>query len=191
MQTLEFTRALREIVKELRADEIVTTIQGWFQTQFAPQQPPPLIDQVKDSFSELLLSSRSGYDRLSTQPATGRILVGLGVKDFYDPGRIRQLIHSLSGAGNLAQVRALPEIHAYLEKFRSVSRLATTCGDLLEKEKVGTVEPTEGILQLEVINYADEDGISPKRLGMFVSTISDLHRDAAIVLGSFSSLSDS
>jgi hypothetical protein len=79
MQTLEFTDALTEIVKGLRAEDIVTTIQGWFGMQFVPNQPPALPDQFKDAFSELLLSSRSGFDRLSTRSATGRILAGPGV----------------------------------------------------------------------------------------------------------------
>jgi hypothetical protein len=96
---------------------------------------------------------------------------------------MRQLIISVSNAANIAQVRALPEVHAYFEKFRSLIRLAATCRDLLEKEKVGVLKPTEGIVQVELIIYADEDGISPKRLGTFVETMSDLHRDVAIVLG--------
>jgi hypothetical protein len=183
MQTLEFTDALTEIVKGLKAEEIVAIIQGWFGMQFVPQQPPALPDQVKDAFSELLLSSRSGFDKLSTRPTTGRILAGLGVKDFYEPGRTRQLIIGVSNAPSYAQVRALPDVHAYFEKFRSLVRLASTCRDLLEKEKVGELQPSEGIVRVEIINYADEDGISPKRLATFVEAISDLHRDVAIILG--------
>jgi hypothetical protein len=49
MQTLEFTDALTEIVKALKAEEIVTMIQGWFGMQFAPNQPPVLADQAKDT----------------------------------------------------------------------------------------------------------------------------------------------
>lgn len=183
MQTLEFTDALTAIVKGLRAEEIVTTIQAWFGTQFPQNQPPALPDPQKDTFSELLLSSRSGFDQLSAQPTTGKILTGLGVKDFYDPGRMRQLIIGVSNAPTVAQVRALPDVHAYFEKFRSLIRLAATCHELLEKEKVGEIKPTEGIVRIEIINYADEDGISPKRLSTFVETISDLHGDIAIVLG--------
>src|SRR5579859_2482803 len=119
MQTLEFTHALTGIVKALRAEEIVTMIQEWFGMQFAPNQPPPLPDQSKDAFSELLLSSRSGFDQLSTRPTTGRILAGLGVKDFYEPGRIRQLIIGVSNSPNYAHVRGLPDVHAYFEKFQS------------------------------------------------------------------------
>ncbi len=183
MQTLEFTDALAEIVKALRAEEIVGVIQGWFGVQFAANQPPALPEQSKDTFSELLLSSRSGFDQLSTRPTTGRILAGLGVKDFYEPGRMRQLIIGVSSSPNYALVRALPDVHAYFEKFRSLIRLATTCRELLEKEKVGELKPSEGMVRVEIINYADEDGISPKRLATFVETISDLHRDVAIVLG--------
>jgi hypothetical protein len=32
--------------------------------------------ETKDTFSELLLSSRSGFDQLSTRPTTGKILAG-------------------------------------------------------------------------------------------------------------------
>lgn len=96
---------------------------------------------------------------------------------------MRQLIIGVSSAGNLSHVRALPDVHAYFEKFRSLIRLATTCRELLEKEKVGELKPSEGIVRIEIIIYADEDGISPKRLATFVETVSELHRDVAIVLG--------
>jgi hypothetical protein len=183
MQTLEFTRALKEIAAELRTKQIVDTIQSWLATQFAPNSPPPLTEPVKDSFSELLISSRSAYDRLSALPTTRKILGGLEVKEFYDPGRMRQLIHSLSTAQNLGQVKALPEVHAYLEKFKSLQRFAATCDQLLEAEKIGTLAPNEGIVQVELITYADEDGLSPLRLEKFIPAIVELHTDLAIVLG--------
>jgi hypothetical protein len=183
MQTLEFTEALLEIVGKLRVQEIAGTIQNWLAAQYQPNQPPAITDQQKDAFSELLLSSRSGFDELRVRPTTAKILNGLEVKDFYQPNRIRQLIVKLSGIQNVDQAKGLPDVHAYYEKFQSLLRFAATCRDLLEKEKVGVVGPTEGIVQIELINYADEDGISPKRLATFAGTISDLHRDVAIVLG--------
>src|SRR5260370_24568063 len=112
MQTLEFTEALTEIVKGMRAEEIVATIQGWLAVQFAPNQPPMLTDQSKDSFSELFLSSRSGFDQLSTRPTTSSILAGLGVKDFYEPGRMRQCVMVISNSPNYLQLRGLPDVHA-------------------------------------------------------------------------------
>jgi hypothetical protein len=180
MQTLEFTRALKEIAKELKAAEIVDTVQKWLQATSG--QPNSLTDQDKDGLQELLLTSRSGYDRLEVREATGKILRGLGIKEFYDAGRIRQLMMSLSNLSQLQQVRGVPDVQAYLERFKSLQRLSTTCEQLLETEKIGTVAPSEGIVEVELITYADEDGLSPLRLEKFIPAIVELHTNLAIVL---------
>lgn len=182
MKALEFTEALREIVEGLRVELIVNTIQGWMNHQFAANQPPPLQEPVKDAFSDVLMMSRSGYDRLSALPDTGKILEGLGISDFFDAQRIRRLIVNVSSVGNIPQVQGIPDLHAYLEKFKSLQRLAATCTTLLESEKIGAVPPDEGIFQLQLMKYADEDGISVERVAALTKLITELHTSMAIVL---------
>jgi hypothetical protein len=82
----------------------------------------------------------------------------------------------------IAQVRTLPEAHAFFEKLRSLQTVAATCVKLLEKEKVGTVEPSDGIVELELADY-DEKGIEPERLKQLIITVTDLHTNLARIHG--------
>jgi hypothetical protein len=52
---------------------------------------------------------------------------------------------------------------------------------LLSEEKVGQLNPSEGIVELELIEYADEVGTSPKRLEMFIKSITKLHMVLALL----------
>jgi hypothetical protein len=56
MQTLEFTRALKEIVKELRVQELISLLAPWLNLTVATQ----IDDAQKNLFSSLLLDSHSG-----------------------------------------------------------------------------------------------------------------------------------
>ena len=61
--------------------------------------------------------------------------------------------------------------------------MASTSRELLENEKIGQVDASQGILELELIEYTDEEGIAPKRLEVFISCVTRLHADVAIILG--------
>jgi hypothetical protein len=54
---------------------------------------------------------------------------------------------------------------------------------LLEEEKVGKLADSEGIVQIELIEYKDETGVSAPRLKVFVSTVIELHLCLAYIFG--------
>ena len=68
MQTLEFTRGLQRIFTELKIAELNALLLKWITN--APQQVP---EPEKDLFSQLLLDSHSGFDRLSKIDTTKQI----------------------------------------------------------------------------------------------------------------------
>jgi len=179
MQTLEFTRALKEVVSELKIAELVAILNTWLMSNTSGSNPP-LSEPDKDRFSDLIFSSRSGYDRLSAVEATAKILKGLDAQDFYEPSRLRRLISSLTGINNIAQLRASAEMYAFFEKFRSLQKLTETCTNLLENERIGTIAPTAGIVELELTDY-DGMGIEPERLKVFAVTVRNLHSNLALL----------
>jgi hypothetical protein len=182
MQTLEFTRALKEIVEKMRVNELIATLGKWLASPAQPNQNPPLTDQDKSQFSALVFDSYAGYASLLSSERTRRILEGLDVKDFYDPNRLRILVSAISGFAQMAQVRALAEAHAFFEKLRSLQKLEVTCLALLETEKVGKVEPEDGIVALELVDY-DGKGIEPERLKLLAATVRQLHTNLARIHG--------
>lgn len=179
MQTLEFTRALEEIVNELRVGELVLLLQKWL----TPTAGSVAIsDADKDNFQGLILSSHSGYDRLMRAEATRKIIEGLKLKEVFEASRLRRLVTALSGAPNSQSVRGITEFYGLYESLRSVLNLQATCRNLLEMEKLGKLEASEGILELEIIDY-DGKGIEDTRLEKIISTLTQLHTNLARVLG--------
>ena len=177
MQTLEFTRALKEIRTALEVDELVRTLERWL----IPPTAAQLSDMEKDQFSKLLFSSRSGWDRISVSDTTSKIMRELDIQDFYEPGRLRRLITLVSGSTSTQQLRTT-ETYAYLEKLRSFQKLEITCQKLLETEKVGKVESEQGIVELELMDY-DGKGIEPERLRLLSITVRQLHTNIARIHG--------
>jgi hypothetical protein len=179
MQTLEFTRALTEIVKELKINELVSLMQPWLSSVNAT---PPLGEPDKDRFTELTYTSRAGYERLLMVPTTGKILQTLNLQDIYDFARLRRLQTMISSMTAASQVRGITEMYGLYETFRALQKFSQTCQILLEKEKIGTVTEGEEIIQLEL---RDEDGtgISPERLQQFVASVKELHSILAITNG--------
>ncbi len=181
MQTLEFTKALKEIVDKMRVGQIVSTLGKWLVSQ--PQgQNPNLSDQDKSEFSTLMFDSYAGYASLLGSESTRKILEGLDIKDFYEPNRLRILVASISSFSQIGQVRTLPEANMFFEKIRSLQTLTATSVNLLEKEKVGTLELSDGIVELELADYGGK-GIEPERLKQLVITVTDLHTNLARIHG--------
>jgi hypothetical protein len=178
MKALEFTRALQEIVKKLKINELLATLEPWL----ISAGPTSLSDQDKDRFYTLMLGSHSGYDQLSASGPIAKILQGLGVGEFFEPGRLRRLTTLLANAGQNTQLRQNAEIYGYFEKLRSLGRLEVTCVSLLELEKIGEVKDDEGIVELELADY-DGMGIEPQRLQLLAMTAQKMHTNLTRLLG--------
>lgn len=189
MQTLEFTRALTQIVAELKVRELLMILERWLGK--LPYMPPgtqqqqqqmntPLADQDKQQYPSLLLDSHAGYDRLSRMETTRKILVGLEANELYDAARMTRLFVVVSGAANLGQVRSNPEMYDLYETLKSLSRMEITCRTLLQNEMIGQVTP-DSTTELQVVDY-DGHGIEPERLEKIISVLIRVHTDLSRLL---------
>lgn len=185
MQTLEFTRALKDILRELKVDDLLTLIQPWLiQT---PQQATVLPQESKIKLSALLFDSHSGYQRLFQRANTRVILEQFQVGRFYAPGGLMVMIANISNIGSINQIaqnsQLFTTLTSFVELLRSFQRMVAACTTLLETAKIGEIPSSDGILVVELINYADEIGVSPQRLEIFLKNITGLHTSLTLVYG--------
>jgi hypothetical protein len=182
MRTLEFTWSLREIVKELRVQELAALLEQLLTAQANQAVSEP----IRNQFSALLFASHAGYEKLKQSADTRRILEQMEVGRFYDPGALSRMIAGLSTAQNLQQIQTgagFAAFNVFLELLRSFKRIEATCTTLLEKEKIGESSSSDGIFQMELIEYADESGISPQRIEVFLENIVALHTALTRIYG--------
>jgi len=184
MQTLEFTRALKEIVEELRIAPLVKLLEEW---TTPGGQNTAIASDKKQLFSALLFKSNAGYELLLRQPNTRQILEKMQVSQLYQPSRTLVMLSQLHNSPNThnisANAEAFPAFYSLVAQLRTLQQLELTCRELLEDAKRGNLQPTEGIMEISLIEYSDEVGISPRRLRIFVSTITDLHEHLSRIHG--------
>lgn len=182
MQALEFTRALKEIVRDLKVKELLDIAQPWT----ASGNNNTIQDQTKNLFAQLILNSNAAYEQLVKRGDIRQIFGGLNLAALYEPSRIRALLGSLGGLSNTNQLHAnaplFAQFYSFTEQLRSLTMIESTSRQLLEEAKLQSLPPDEGILELELIEYPDEVGISPRRLEVFISSITTLHMNMAILL---------
>jgi|SRR5579864_579888 len=183
MQALEFTRALQEIVRELKIQELLEILKDW-STMFGNANQIP--DDRKNEFAKLLLNSNAAYERLARRAETREIMEQLHVVDLYVPSRVRVMLGSLGTVANSQQIfqnaALFAQFYSFAEQLRALLRINSTSHQLLEEAKFGRLPKEDKMLELELIEYPDEVGISPKRLQIFVTSISKLHEIFAILL---------
>jgi hypothetical protein len=80
------------------------------------------------------------------------------------------------------QLRQNTEIIDFFEALKSLQQLGVTCSNLLEKEKIGEIGPTDAVFELEIVSY-DTKGIEPGRLSRIIFTLTNLYTNLAHVLG--------
>lgn len=183
MQALEFTHAFREIVKELQAQEILELLNPWL----TPGASNVVDPKVKTRFTKLLFDANAGYRQLMNQPAPRSILEKLGVGEFLEPGRLTGIVATLQGVSQTQQIWNAPDVYrnffSFGELLRWLLKMQSASLRLLEEGKIGKVADSEGIVQLELIEYDDEIGVSAARLKVFVSTVIELHLCLAYISG--------
>lgn len=189
MQTLDFTRALTEIVAELKIKELHTLMQGWLldplkpiANQAANQHLIP--EDQKKTFASLLFNSHAGFDRLSRIDLTSRILNGMDARELYEPARLARIMNLVSSVQLMEQLRGSgnAELFDFFETLKAFLRMEVTCRTLLQDEKVGKVEPSDSLLELQLTDY-DEGGVAPVRVAAVFSTLAKLQMNMARLLG--------
>jgi hypothetical protein len=182
MQTLQYTRALKQIVKELKVTELLAVFRP-----FTVRGPNANLEQtIKDQISALMFSSRAGFERLGLEPSTAKVLQSLAVDKVYETSRLGRLLSKFLGFAQTDQhwgdAYHLAEFFAFYELLQSLANIQNSCLTLLEAEKLGSAAGTEEILELQLLDY-DGTGIEADRLAKFVSIIIRLHTDLARILG--------
>ncbi len=178
MQTLQFTRALRRIVDELRVLKLI----GFLEPFVTQGNTTNISDGHRQEFSALLFGAHAGYQRLNEDPSTARILTSLRVDSAYAAPRLGTLVSIFSAQGQAQGIwnnaAAFREFFTFFEMLRSLASLQKTCSQLLEEEKLGTPPATDGILELQLIDY-EGTGIFPNRITLLVSAVVKLYTDLA------------
>jgi hypothetical protein len=181
MQTLQFTKSLHEIVRELKVPELIQ----FLQPLLAQGSNTPITEPMKNQFSELLFGAHTGFIRLTEDPASNTVLKSLKVDEIFQAARMGKLLSTLTVGTQAQNIWGNPsnfaEFFSFSQLLRSLADLDATCFEVLEKEKLGGVNKTENILELQVIDY-DGKGLEPDRLAKFITTISNLHKDFARIL---------
>jgi hypothetical protein len=173
MQSLEFTHAFKEIVSELKIQEILGILDPWLNLG------SNLDPKKKEQFTKLLFDANAGYRQLMTQPAARSILEELNVGEFLEPSRLTGIVGTLQALTQSKQIFDAPQHYrnffSFGELLRWLLRMQSASQHLLEEGKIGKITDSEGIVQLELIEYDDETGVSAARLKVFVSTVIELH----------------
>jgi hypothetical protein len=183
MQSLEFTHAFKDIVHELKIQEILGILDPWL----TPGTTSNLDPKQKEQFTKLLFDANAGYRQLMTQPAQRRILEELNVGEFLEPSRLTGIVGTLQGLTQAQQIFNAPHHYrnffTFGELLRWLLKMQSASQHLLEEGKIGKIPDSEGIVQLELIEYDDETGVSAARLKVFVSTVIELHLCLAYIFG--------
>jgi hypothetical protein len=186
MQTLQYTRALRRIVEEMKVRELINLLAPLMVRPAAPNQSNVSIAQdVKERFFDLVFSSRTGYARLMDDASTAKVLESLNVGAIYATarlGRLTALLHGLPTMGTLwAAPDAIIDLFSFYDLLLSLSTFEKSCAELLEAEKLSPAGGAGNLLELQLIDY-DGTGIEGTRLSQILSRIEQLHTDFARVL---------
>jgi len=183
MQALEFAHALKEITHELRVQELLDVVQPWTNPGASNQIP---VEQ-KQHFTKLLFSSYSGYEKLMTRPSTRKVLEELNVAEFWEASRLEGMVARASNFNQAQQLWNAPDnfrmYFTFAGLLRWFSKMESAARHLLENEKKGETAESEGVVELELIEYENEDGIPADRFKLFVSTIMELHLCLAYIHG--------
>ena len=189
MQTLDFTRSLTEIVADLKVRELYLLLENLLVTVPPnntnwPNQPIP--DGQKASFTELLLTSYAGYDRLMRADSTRKILEGMEAKEIYSATRLNRMMQLVNNSPSLGQIRSggnpnVAEVFDFYQTLRAFLKVEKTCRTLLQEEKIGKVEPADSLLELQLTDYEGK-GVEPERLSAALSILSELQMNIARLL---------
>ncbi len=187
MQTLQFTRALVTITRELKVQELVGFLQPYV---IRSMSSVPVTDEQKDTFSSLFITSQIGYARLREDARIAKIMDSLGIPDLYSPQRFGRMVRQLGTLGQSAQTYNAPDLFVdFYTMYNGLSWLVTirdTCRGFLEFQKIPTVSPGNGIIELRLLDY-ESAGVDNERVQQFFASLAQLHA----ILSHFLNASDS
>ena len=185
MQTLQFTRALQQIVSKLKAQELITFLSPYLAPQ-APHpshpQPTPIPQGSKDAFSTLILESVTGFSQLASDPDVKRIMDTLKLADVYAPPRMGKLLGAFNVASHSQAIWGSIEnfslFYSFVDMLTWLEKFSKGCMSLLETERVSRGLPGTEIVELEIIDDG-VTGVDAERVKRFFSSLIELHSQLA------------
>jgi hypothetical protein len=183
MQALKFAKALEEISRQLKAQELVEFLKPYIQPEATNTQVTP---QDRSRFATLLFDSRVGFTELSRNEDTNSLLNAFHLEDVYDSGRLAHLIAVLANVPTTHAVIGNVEMYktflGFYESLSSVVNFATVSARFLVAEKIHP--PTEGdeVLELLILDY-DATGVLAQRVQQSLTSLIELHTHLSRILG--------
>jgi hypothetical protein len=176
MQTVPFSEALSNAVRQIRLEDIV----GMLKPMFAPsmQKKNPRETPEGKRFVPTFLDAFAEHRRLEKREE--EIIDLLGFADVFKADRVEQLTtawNSFNSWGNVASDRRFVELY-YMAS--AGLRLSETVRKLLVEPKLEGVSSDSGILIFELDDYGAH-GVAPSRLAMVLTEIDSLYRLLASV----------
>jgi hypothetical protein len=173
VQTLYFTRALGRIVKDLKANELISFLQP-----FVSGPSTQVTESQRDTFSDLVIASQVGYAQLREVTRIARILDAMGINNLYSPQRFGKMIRHFAVLQQTGQVPGNPGIFTdFFSMYDSLIWLVTinkVCAELLEAEKLPPTSLGNEILEVRLLDY-DGPGIENERVRQFFASMEQLH----------------
>jgi hypothetical protein len=126
MQTLQFTKSLHEIVRELKVPELIP----FLQPLLTHGNTSPITEPMKNHFSELLFTAHSGFIRLMEDPASNKVLKSLKVDEIFQAARMGKLLSLLTVGAQAQTIWGTPsnfvEFFSFSQLLQSLANLDTT-----------------------------------------------------------------
>jgi hypothetical protein len=183
MQAIKFARALEEISRQLKAQELIGFLRPYMRPEGANA---PVTPEDKTRFNTLLFDSRAGFTELSRNEETRSLLEAFQLVEVYDSGRLSNLIALLAGVPATHNVIANLETYKIFlrlfEPLSSIVNFATVAAKFLVVDKVHP--PTEGdeVLELLILDY-DGTGVLAERVQQSLTSLIELHTHLSRILG--------
>src|SRR5438874_8457508 len=144
MQALDFSSAFKEIVRELRVTELIQVMQPLINIG----QNANIDEPTKQQFLTLCFDANAGYRQLKTKQKSRELLDALSIGEMFEPGRLGALVSTVQSAGQTGNIwnnaAVFRSFFTFFELLRWLHIMQMASERLLETEKIGVVNPSEG-----------------------------------------------
>jgi hypothetical protein len=181
MRRVDFVQAIRRIVGELKAQELVSFLTPIIERSGNVQISP----DMQASFSNLLFEAQGGYRDLGRNEETAKILEALNVSRMLSPENFGQLITVYKTAGQTSTIyTAGPSYALFFTLYDFLKWLLTIQAMVAKFLGAVDAEPIPAgtkVLKLEMVDF-DGAGVDIARVQELLSALDNLRMRLSILL---------
>src|ERR1700723_64530 len=181
MRKTEFVSGLKRIVEVLRARDLIDRITPMLSLRI--NQPIPV--EAKTSFADLIFTSQSGFQLLTTEENTSDILKSLSLSRLYSSENLGELITLYRNATGSSQIATVAPSFAIFSRFYEFFQWLVTfeeaSSSLLNWEQVDPILVTDKVLELELFDF-DGSGIEITNMKNVFAALEDLRLQISRIL---------